>query len=294
MATLLSLRRRIKAAQNVAKATRAMQMIAASNLRKAQTATLSSRPYVEKLTVMTRDVVAKAGDAASHPYITPPGTSTKSLVIVLSPDKGLCGGLISNLLREFLRFRREHTDASYIVLGKKLEHQVVKLENEVLASFVFGTTVPKFDAVFPIAKLINDEYLSGNVSSVKVLYPDFTSVFSQTPRVVTLLPVSLAATEPEEAAEELKAESEDTTMLYEPSIQAILPTLLQHYMEMSLYQFLLESFLSEQAARMISMQNATNNARDIIEGFRLEYNKTRQANITSELLDIMGTKHQEA
>lgn len=295
MATLLSLRRRIKAAQNVAKATRAMQMIAASNLRKAQTATLSSRPYVEKLSVMTKDVVAKAGDAASHPYITPPGDTMKSLVIVLSPDKGLCGGLISNLLREFLRFRRENTDAEYIVVGKKLENQVVKLENEVLATFVFGTTVPKFEAVFPIAKLINDEYLSGNVSSVKVLYTDFTSVFSQTPRVVTLLPVALADQEPEETKEaETKETADDTTMLYEPSIQAILPSLLRHYLEMSLYQFLLESFLSEQAARMISMQNATNNARDIIEGFRLEYNKTRQANITSELLDIMGTKHQEA
>jgi F-type H+-transporting ATPase subunit gamma len=293
MATLLSLRRRIKASQNVAKATRAMQMIAASNLRKAQAATLASRPYVHKLSALTRDVAGKAGDDISHPYITPPGSSPKTLVIVLSPDKGLCGGLISNLLREFLRYTREHTDSSYIVMGKKLEHQVLKLKNEVLATFVFGTTVPTFNAVFPIVKLINDEYLSGNVSSVKVLYTDFTSVFSQTPKVVTLLPVTLDEPEQNTESIETNEKSVDNTMLYEPSIQAILPSLLTHYLEMSLYQFLLESFLSEQAARMISMQNATNNARDIIEGFRLEYNKTRQANITGELLDIMGTKRQE-
>jgi F-type H+-transporting ATPase subunit gamma len=290
MATLLTLRRRIKAAQNVAKATRAMQMIAASNLRKAQTAALSSRPYVQKLSQLTREVADKVEDNSSYAYITPPGSTMKTLVIVLSPDKGLCGGLVSNLTREFLSFSRANPDSSYIVMGKKLENQVVKLKNEVLATFVFGTTLPRFDAIFPIAKLINDEYLSGNVTNVKVLYTDFTSVFSQSPKVVDLLPVAL----PQTGSEQPEQKSGSSSMLYEPSLHAILPSLLTHYLEMSLYQFLLESFLSEQAARMISMQNATNNARDIIEGFRLEYNKTRQANITGELLDIMGTKHMEA
>lgn len=289
MATLLTLRRRIKAAQNVAKATRAMQMIAASNMRKAQSATLASRPYVAKLSVLAHDVASKVNDPSAHPYLTPQGESTKTLVIVLSPDKGLCGGLISNLVREFLSFSKNNPDSSYIVMGKKLENQVVKLKNEVLATFVFGTTVPTFDTVFPIAKLINDEYLSGKVSSVKVIYTDFESVFSQKPKVTTLLPIAL------EKSEEGKQENhEHTEQLYEPPLRDILPSLLTHYLEMSLYQFLLESFVSEQAARMISMQNATNNARDIIDGFMLEYNKTRQANITSELLDIMGTKHQEA
>src|SRR5690606_29438804 len=130
MATLLTLRRRIKSAQNVAKATRAMQMIAASNLRKAQQATLASRPYVGKLTTLARDLSAKADNPNIHAYITPPGETTKTLVIVLSPDKGLCGGLISNLLREFLAFNKENPDAEYIVMGKKLENKIVKLENE--------------------------------------------------------------------------------------------------------------------------------------------------------------------
>lgn len=289
MATLLSLRRRIKAAQNVAKATRAMQMIAASNLRKAQSATLSSRPYVAKLNTLARDVAGKVDDPSAHPYLIPQGESTKTLVIVLSPDKGLCGGLISNLVREFLSFSKNNPDSSYIVMGKKLENKVVKLSNEVLASFVFGTTVPRFDAVYPIAKLINDHYLSGNVGGVKVIYTDFESVFSQKPKNAALLPITLNETNQEESQKQQVNEQ-----LYEPPLRDILPSLLLHYLEMSLYQFLLESFLSEQAARMISMQNATNNARDIIEGFKLEYNKTRQANITSELLDIMGTKHQEA
>ena len=291
MATLLTLRRRIKAASNVAKATRAMQMIAASNLRKAQNAALSSRPYVNKLTVLAKDLSDKVEDKTSHPYITPPGETTKTLVIALSPDKGLCGGLITNLLREFFSYAKNDPDASYVVMGKKLENQVVKLKNEVLATFVFGTTLPKFDAVFPLAKLINDQYLSGNVSSVKVLYTDFNTVFSQTPRITTLLPITL--TEIQESDEE-KHNVSDHFQLYEPSINELLPTLLKHYLEMSLYQFLLESYLSEQAARMFAMQNATNNAKEIIEDFKLEYNKTRQANITSELLDISGGGQKQA
>ncbi|MBI4084865.1 MAG: ATP synthase F1 subunit gamma [Candidatus Levybacteria bacterium] len=283
MATLLTLRRRIKAASNVAKATRAMQMIAAANLRKAQDAALSSRPYVGKLTILAKDVSGKVEEKSAHPYITPPGKNGKTLVIALSPDKGLCGGLITNLIREFFTYAKEQPDSSYVVMGKKLENQVIKLKNEVLASFVFGTTLPKFDAVFPIATLINDQYLSGNVTGVKVLYTDFNSIFSQTPKMTTLLPISLADVKIEDTQE-----GKNNFQLYEPTISEILPYLLNHYLEMALFQFMLESFLSEQAARMISMQNATNNAKDIIEGFRLEYNKTRQAKITSELLDITG------
>ncbi len=288
MATLLTLRRRIKAASNVAKATRAMQMIAASNLRKAQNAALASRPYVKKLTTLAKDVSDKVEDKSAHPYITPPGENNKTLIIALSPDKGLCGGLITNLMREFFSYAREDTNASYIVMGKKLENQVVKLKNEILAAFVFGTTLPRFDVVFPLAKLINDQYLSGKVSNVRVLYTDFNTVFSQTPKITTLLPISLVDAKTEE--EDQKGSQ---SQLYEPPIGEILPTLLNHYLEMSLYQFLLESYLSEQAARMFAMQNATNNARDIIEGFKLEYNKTRQSQITNELLDIGGGRQRE-
>lgn len=286
MATLLTLRRRIKAAQNISKTTRAFQMIAASRLKKAQDAALASRPYVEKLTVLAKDLSSKVEDKSSHAYITPPGEITKTLVIVLSPDKGLCGGLVTNLLREFLSFAKGDHDASYIVIGKKIENQVVKLRNEVIASFIFGTTLPPFDTVFPIVKLINEQYLTGKVSQVKVIYTDFNSMFSQSPKIANLLPISLAKVENID-----EKSTNDAFQLYEPKASDILPYLLSHYLEMSLYQFMLESYLSEQAARMMAMQNATNNAKDIIESLRLEYNKTRQAKITSELLDISGGRN---
>ena len=259
------------------------QMIATSRLKKAQEATLASRPYVQKLTELAQDLSSKKDDRVTHPYIHNTTESTKSLVIALSPDKGLCGGLITNLIKEFYQHTKIEQDASYIVVGKKIEGQVTKLNNEIVASFAFGTTLPSFDMVYPITKLINDYYLSGKVSSVKVLYTDFGSFFSQTPKIATLLPIVI----PEE-----KVAVSPKEQIYEPSIPTMLPSLLKQYMEMNLYQFLLESYLSEQAARMIAMQNATNNAKDIISALQLEYNKTRQAKITSELLDITGGRAQ--
>lgn len=281
MATLLSLRRRIRAAQNVSKTTRAMQMIAASKLKRAQEATLASRPYVQKLTTLAQQLTSRVDETKKHPYMKPATNNGKTLLLVLSPDKGLCGGMITNLLREFTHFVKEDNDTSFIVVGKKLENQVVRVDSDIVAAFPFGTTLPAFDMVFPLTKLIDEYYLSGRVENVKVLYTDFTNFFSQTPKITQVLPITLS-----EATEE--NDQQESIMLYEPTIDEMMPALAKHYLEMSLYQFLLESFLSEQAARMIAMQNATNNAKDIIEGLRLEYNKTRQAKITSELLDITG------
>lgn len=281
MANIISLKRRIKAAQNVSKTTRAMQMIAASKLKRAQTAALSSRPYVEKLSSITQYISHNIEDTKKHPYIKPPGDMKKSLVIVLSPDKGLCGGLVTNLLREFLKYTQRDSQNQYIVVGKKLETKVAKLSNEVIASFSFGTITPAFDMVYPISKLINDYYLSQKVGNVKVLFTHFQSIFTQVPKIQTLLPIQLP---PDEETKQ------NIQYLFEPKMEEMLPDLLKHYLEMNLYQFLVESFVSEQGSRMIAMQNATTNANDIIDYLRLEYNKSRQAKITNEILDLAGAQ----
>lgn len=275
MASLQLLKRRITAAQNVSKSTRAMQMIAASKMKRAQEAALSARPYVEKLTVMTQEVAKKVGSSFTHPYITQNSDSGKTLLIVLSPDKGLCGGLITNLLREFLNFTKEEK-SYYMVLGKKMEAKVSHIRNDVIASFPFGTTLPTFDMVYPIIRIIDEYYIGKKVDAVKILTTKFTSIFSQVPQVTQLLPITIPETE------------NSLEHIFEPKVQTMLPPLLKHYVEMVIYQQLLESFVSEQASRMIAMQNATTNARDIITELKLEYNKTRQAKITSEILDITG------
>jgi F-type H+-transporting ATPase subunit gamma len=287
MASLLQLKSRIKAAQNVSKTTKALQMIAAANLKKAQLAALSARPYVTKLETLTKSVASKVDpeQKAAYPYLRESMASGKTLVIFLSPDKGLCGGLIANLLREYLRNVKNENN-SYILIGKKAETYVTRLEKDVIATFKFGTTVPSFSLIYPIIKLIEDYYISGKVDTVKILGAHYTSIFTQTPKVDTILPIKL------DENQEEAAKKEEAFYLFEPNVSNLLPSLLKHYLEMTVYQHLLESFVSEQAARMISMQNATNNAKDLIEDYKLEYNKTRQAKITSEILDLTGTRTQ--
>lgn len=289
MATILSLKRRIQAARNVSKTTRAMQMISASKLKRAQDAAFAARPYVEKLQHMTQNIIGKIekGDFV-HRYMYQSDSEHKKLLIVLAPDKGLAGSLVTNIVRDFIKYEKENRDkALYITVGKKIEGKAAFISKSVIASFLFGTTTPTYDAIYPILRIIDEQYLNGKVSSVEVLYTHFNSFFSQTSKLTTLLPVTLE----EEGS---NSTSKTASYVFEPTPDKILPLLLRHNIEMRLYHYFLESFLSEQASRMIAMQNATNNANDIIEDLLLEYNKTRQAKITSELLDITGAGFAQA
>ncbi|MDO8658667.1 MAG: ATP synthase F1 subunit gamma [Candidatus Levybacteria bacterium] len=281
MANPLVLKRRIKTAQNVSKTTRAMQMIAASKLKRAQETTLGARPYVEKLTTLCRELSTKVDNDKLHPYMKS-NNSNSTLILVFSPDKGLCGGLITNLLRDFLNLDKKE-DNIYLAIGKKMENNIARFKKTLIASFPFGNTLPGLDMVYPVQRIIDDYYLNNKVSSVKVLYTHFTSFFSQTTKLETILPLSFTETEPEKP---LDLKKEPSFEIFEPDVTTLLPPLLEHYLQMSIYQHLLESFLSEQASRMFAMQNATNNAKDIIWELELEYNKIRQEKITNEILDI--------
>jgi len=277
MASLLSLKRRIQAAQNVSKTTRAMQMISASKLKKAQNSALSLRTYAEKLINLSQGLTTKIDKERLHPYMAENSIPKETLAVVLSPDKGLCGILITNVTKEFLRFAKSDSFL-YITVGKKAESKIASFgKPRVLASFPFGNTTPTFDMVYPITRIIDEYFMGKRVGSVKILYSHFTSIFTQTPKVETLLPIKISIEEKIE---------QNSAYLFEPDLNTLLSPLLKHYLEMSLYRYLLESFISEQAARMVAMQNATNNAKDVILELRLEYNKSRQEKITNEILDI--------
>lgn len=295
MASTLLLLRRIKTAQNVSKTTRAMQMIAASKLKKAQDAALASRPYVEKLSTVTKNLTKRVDTASLPEYMKEKKETNRTLTIVIAPDKGLCGGLVTNLAREVL-LKTTKNDV-FVTIGKKIEGPISRLENKLLASFAFGNTLPSFDVVYPLVQLINEQFLSGKVDNVQIISTHFTNVFIQKPQATKLLPIVQAASNAVDGEENVSTSKSnlaeanvdkgaDAFQLFEPDLETILPDLLTRYIEMSVYQEILESYLSEQAARMIAMQNATNNAKDIIEDLKLEYNKTRQAKITSEILDI--------
>jgi F-type H+-transporting ATPase subunit gamma len=278
MATLLTLKRRIKTTANVSKTTKAMQMISASRLKKAQNAAESSKPYVQKLDYLSKNLARKIDKEQMHEYMKTPTETNAKLLIVISPDKGLCGGLVTNLIREVLHYSTSGK-IYYITIGKKAETTVASLNKDIIASFPFGTSLPDFEAVYPIAKIINEYFLGKKVAEVKIISTKFTSVFTQNPGLNNLLPVTLT--------EEIK-ESASSVTLFEPNVEELLPDLLQHYLEMVIYQSLLESYASEQASRMIAMKNATDNALDMISELQLEYNKSRQEKITNELLDIGG------
>ncbi len=281
MASIQLLQRRIKTAQNVSKTTRAMQMISASKLKKAQDAALSSRPYVEKLSLVTRGVTSRVEKAFLPEYMKEKSATGKTLLIVIAPDKGLCGGLVTNLVKEVLH--RDNKNDIYLTVGKKIESTVVYVGKELIASFPFGNTLPSFDIVYPITKMIDEHFLAGKVDKVEILSTHFVNIFTQKPQLTQLLPIMPGEIEAADGKHQL-----NHFELFEPDAETILPALLKQYINMVIYQEILESYLSEQAARMLSMQNATNNAKDIIEDLKLEYNKSRQAKITSELLDITG------
>ncbi len=276
MATMLSLKRRIRTAQNVSKTTRAMQMIAASKLKRAQEAAVLARPYVDKLSGISQSLTAKIDSDSLHGYMKSSGKTTKRLIIIMSPDKGLSGALVSNLLKEVYLSKQANQDY-YIIIGKKAESGVISLGKEVIASFPFGTTLPSFDMVYPIVKIVDEYFLNGKVFEVKIVSTKFTNVFSQTPKTTDILPIKLSGE---------KIQEKRSVMLFEPNLQELLPSLLQHYLEMVIYQSLLENYASEQAARMLAMKNATDNALEVIDELKLDYNKSRQEKITNEILDI--------
>ncbi|MEX2013286.1 MAG: ATP synthase F1 subunit gamma [Candidatus Levyibacteriota bacterium] len=280
MATLLAIKSRIKTAKNVSKTTKAMQMIAASKLKRAQAATLASRPYADKLSAISKNLILKLEEENYHEYMKTAENVDKTLLIVFAPEKGLCGALPSSIESELLRINDTSNGNLFVVtIGKKIQSSLKSLQGDVIASFELGTKIPSFDMVYPILQIVDDYFLNKKTANVKILFPKFTNLFSQSPQLETLLPIDIPAEEPENAS--------DFT-LFEPEASEIIPTILRHYIETLLHQYLLETYLSEQAARMLSMKNATDNATDIIQSLELEYNKSRQEKITSELLSSSG------
>lgn len=283
MAILVTLKRRIRVAKNIAKTTRAMKMVAASKTRRAQESALKGRPYAEKLAMVTKNLIGRIPDDYSHPFLIE--REGKSLIVIFSPDKGLCGSLVSNLKKELLS-SPNFKNAVFVTIGKKLSRTVAGMGLEILADFPMGTAQPTFEKIPPLAQVLIDGFLKNEFSQVFVLYPRFVSLFSQRATVEKLLPLEI----PKEPKEEMLILPRPY-YLFEPRASDVLESLLPHYLESLLYQLLLEAYASEQAARMLAMQNATQNALEIINFLTLEYNKARQERITNEILDVTRATH---
>jgi F-type H+-transporting ATPase subunit gamma len=282
MANTQDIRRRIKSIRNTAQITKAMQMVAASKMRKAQQQALAGRPYA---TLMNKVLVSlqKRTDPRTHPLLQIRPVE-KELVIVMSTDKGLAGALNTNLFREVSHF--EPAKSVYVVTGRKARQFVTRTKRELLADFELKDS-PSFVETKAIAKFATEKFLNREVDKVTVVYTQFINTINQQPVLRTLLPISsfdLAKGEPVEGGKEdvdLMA-----TYIFEPNAEVVLDVMLPYYLQYQVFQMILDARASEHSARMVAMKNATDNANQFIKDLTLEYNKMRQASITTELLEI--------
>jgi len=278
------IRRRIKSVKNTSQITKAMQMVAAAKMRKAQQVALAGRAYAELLSQVLKSVAAGAEEGA-HELLMDREVK-KELVIVISPDKGLCGALNTNLFREVARFDPAKT--VFVAAGRKATQFLVRTNRSLIAEFQLHDS-PSFLETKSIGKFAMDKFTSGEVDKVTVAFTDFINTLSQVPKARTILPVSsLEVTAGIGGAQETaEVKSEDTTeYLFEPNVVEVLTAVLPHHVYFQIYQMVLDARASEHSARMVAMKNATDNAKQLIKDLTLEYNKVRQAAITTELLEI--------
>jgi F-type H+-transporting ATPase subunit gamma len=284
MASTRDLRRRIKSIKNTSQITKAMQMVAASKMRKAQLAALAGRPYADLMNNVLAEVTSHAGDF-THPLLERRPVKRRALVVV-STDKGLCGALNSNLFREAMQFDKDTT--VFITAGKKASQFAARTKRHLAAEFSYKDT-PSFSEARAISRFAQELFLKGEVDQVDILYTNFISTLAQKPQVAEFLPVG--EVHAVEAGLEGEGEKQALTkglteFLFEPSPGQVFGALLPHYLNFKVYQILLEAKASEHSARMVAMKNATDNAKQLIKDLTIEYNKMRQANITKELLEI--------
>lgn len=275
---------RIRSAQNIAKITKAMEMVSASKMRRAQAQAQASQPYAKKLHGVLHSIGQNV-DSNLHPLLAEHPTG-RPLLIVFSSNRGLCGALNNNLFKSVVEFAERHPDVTLITLGKKAQEFASRSGMHITASFPNIPEKPRFSDITALAQMVRDGFLGDDFSSVHTAHMRFVNTLTQLPEVTALLPLQI---EPSlENAGESTVVHKDYK--FEPQPQAILESLLPYYVEVLIYQTLLDARASEHSARMISMQNASNNAKDVVAALKLEYNKSRQAAITQELIEITTTK----
>ena len=274
-----TIRRRIRSVQSTAKITKAMQMVAASKMRKAQQRVIASRPYAVKLSEILADINSTLDDEDLQNPLLLTRPVKAVMVIHITPDRGLCGGLNSNLNKSVGNFVvGDDNPVSMITVGKKGRDFMIRSGASVLAEFTGIGDRPSYDSILPVGKLAMDAYIDGSVDKVFISFAEFINTTLQRPLMRQLLPLAIPETLPSSTGQ----------YFYEPDVISVLDDLVPRYIETQIYQGLLEAVASEHSARMVAMQNATDNAKDMIEDLKLTMNKIRQETITKELLEVIG------
>ena len=277
------LRRRIKSVGGTAQITKAMQMVAASKMRKAQQAALAARPFAHLLYRIQRNATARAHDFA-HPLLEV-REARRRAVILIAADKGLCGALNTNVFRLASQF--DPASTLFITAGRKAAQFVARTRRQLAAEFAYGDS-PTYQEARAIAAFARDLFLKREVDRVHIVATRFVNTLTQEPVSLPYLPVGAITGLKIPGVEDEGLLASDTDASFEPNATAVLGYLLGHYLNIYVYVVLLNAKASEQSARMVSMKNATDSAESLIDTLTLEYNKLRQGNITKELLEIAG------
>jgi len=279
LATIHELKRRIRSVKSIGQVTRAMEAVSASKMRRAQQSTLASRAYAEKAREILSYLASQPGAGkALHPLLEP-REGDRIAVVLITPDRGLCGALISTIMRKTIQYMQEQTGAVQVIpVGRKGRDFMLRYGANVVAEFTDLPDIPRALEIGPIARVVIDDFLANKVDRVYVSYTDFVNTLVQRPMIMQLLPL-----EPAPPERRLRAAFE-----IEPDATTVLDEVLPSFTEMQVYQAFLESRASEHSARMVAMRNATENAKELTTDLTLTFNKVRQQIITGEILDIAG------
>jgi len=280
VASFREIRGRIRSVKNISQITRAMEMVAASRMRRAISRVTATRPYSERIGAVIANLAGGAGTSEGDDKfpLLDQRPIKRVAIILVTTDKGLCGALNSNVIRRASRYilNEAGVPVEVIAVGKKGREFMVRYRRDVVAEFTTLGDYPTLAQVSPIAQVAVDDFISGKVDAVYLIYTRFINTLSQRPEMQQLLPVQA----PEQAS------SMAGDVIFEPSAGAVLNALLPRYVDQQVYRAILESVASEQSARMVAMRNATDNARDLVSELTLSLNKARQARITNEVSEI--------
>jgi F-type H+-transporting ATPase subunit gamma len=290
MASTRELRLRVRSIKNLAQVTRALETVSASYVRKAVQATLATRPYAEKAWKVLIHLARQPGHAMLHPLLTERNEVNRELVIMISGDRGLAGAYNVNVLRMTLNHEaKSKVPVSYVAVGRKGRDLLIRRHKDVIAEFSQLPNSPSFADVSAIGRLVVDDFEKGVYDRVYIVYTEFVNMAVQRPVIRKLLPLDVKYEESEEEEKyNVTHHKTNSVFVYEPDQEELLSQIVPRFTAMQIYQAILSSQASEQAARMLAMHNATQSANELVGLLQLEYNKLRQQLITSEMLDITG------
>jgi len=294
MPSLREVKNRIRSVRNIGQITRALEAVSASRVRKAQARVLASRAYAEKAWEILLNVqAASSGGESMHPLLTEREEIKNIMIVLITSDRGLAGAFNTNIIRVAQRFaERLDKPVKYVAVGRKGRDALVRARENIIADFSDIPDDLTVSDIAPITRLAIDEFLSGGVDDVFLAYTDFVNTLTQRPTVLgwlPLIPHNIDDTVASEFIKDVPALVDGSQNYeYEPNAQAILEEIVPRFTELQIYQAFLESKASEHSARMVAMRNASENASQLVDDLTLEYNKARQAAITSEILDIVG------